>query len=390
MTQESSTIPLMNEFDESSLLDQIKSPEEVQAAKEAEEAEAEKVRLAAEEAETPAEKEAREKLEAEEAETEDEKAIRLAKEQEEENLSEEEKAAKIIADKKAADAEEGSFWGDVDKITGNSYEVDYKDTDPDSPEGAAIREEVVSKVAIENNLASLEKDYPKSFNALRHEANGGKFEDLLNPESTNYADITLDKDNEEQHKTILKNYYLGMGLSEAKAVRNVEDDVDSDEGSFVHAEAALKEQKETESTAKAKVVKDQADAKEQQGKEDKAFSENLSAIITKGELGNFKVDKKDAESFYKHVLSQVERKDGGYVLNLPLTNENFVAQLQQAFFGFKKGDLSKYVVKATKTEKARTLQRNIKEDKSKTEESSEAKRREQGNKLPTLGAFTEQ
>jgi hypothetical protein len=250
MTQKQEELPLMGEFEESSLLDQIKptgeeETEEEKAVREAKEKEEE-------EQETPEEIAAREKLEAEETETEEEKKIRLAKEQEDE-LTDEEKEAKA---KKDAE-ENGSFWGDVETITGNTVEVDFGDVEPDSPEGAALREDVVVTNAVQSNLASLEKSYPKSFAALQHEANGGSFEDLLNPETTHYSDIVLDKDNTEQLKGVLKNYYLSKGLPEAKAQRNVEDDEDSDEGLFVNAEAALKEQQATETAGKERVLADQ-------------------------------------------------------------------------------------------------------------------------------------
>ena len=384
MTQEAKGISLMEEFDETSLLDQIKSTEE-------EETEEEKaVRLAKEEEEqeTPEEKAARIKAEKEEEEeeeeTEEEKTIRLAKEQED-ALTDEEKEAK--AKKEAEEA--GSFWGDVEAITGNTVEVEFGDTDPDSPEGAALREDAAVAQAVTSNLATLEKSYPKSFAALQHEANGGSFEDLLNPETTHYEDIVLDKDNTDQLKGVLKNFYLEKGLTEAKAQRNVEDDEDSDEGLFVNAEAALKEQKATEAAGKEKILADQEAVKVAQGAQDKAFSQQLSAIIAEGTIGNFKVPKKEAESFYDHVLSQVQRDGEGYRLTIPLTNDNFNEQLQQLFFGFKKGDLGKYVVKAAQTESSRTLKRNIKKDTTTAEETATKAREKAGKELPTLGEFTE-
>ena len=383
MTQETEKISLMEEFDESSLLDQIKptggeeETEEEKVARLKEEAETEET-----EEEKAARIKAEEEAEEEKVETEEEKTIRLAKEQEDELTDEEKKALK------KKEEEQGSFWGDVEAITGNTVEVDFGDIAPDSPEGAALREETVIKQAVETNLASLEKSYPKSFAALQHEANGGSFEDLLNPETTHYADIVLDKDNSEQLKGVLKNFYLEKGLTEPKAQRMVEDDEDSDEGLFINAEAALKEQQATETAGKEKILADQEAAKLAEGEQDKAFSQHLSAIISEGAVGNFKVPKKEAEGFYNHVMSQVQRDGQGYRLTIPLTNENFTEQLQQLFFGFKKGDLSKYVVAAAKTETSRSLKRNIKQEKTNAEEEA-LKEKIRGKELPTFGEFTE-
>ena len=380
MTQNKEELPLMGDFEESSLLDQIRTKEEEDEEQETEEEKAARLKEEAEEQETPEEKEARLKAKEEEEETDEEKEIRLAKEQEEE-LTDEERAAL-----KKNKEEQGSFWEDVEAITGNTIEVDFGDVNPDSPEGAALREDAVVSQAIEANLSSLEKNYPKSFAALQHESNGGSFEDLLNPETTHYSDITLDKDNEEQLKGVLKNYYLSKGLPEAKAQRNVEDDEDSDEGLFVNAEAALKEQQQIEIAAKEKVILDQEEEKRLQGEQDKKFTDNLSAIIAAGAVGNFKVPKAEAEKFYNHVLSQVQRDGRGYRLSIPLTNENFTEQLQQLFFGFKGGDLSKYVTKAAKTVATRSLKRNVKKEKTAEEVAEET--RIDTSKLPTMGDFS--
>ncbi len=371
MTQikEEVDIPSLDDFTESSLLDQIQTKEE-------------------EEEETPEEIETREAEEAklkeqEDAELEDAEKARLAKEQEEE-LTEKEKEE--LAKKEAE--EETSFWDDVDKITGNSYEIDYGDVEPDSPEGAVIREEIVTKKAIEENLAYLEEKFPEGFKALMHTSNGGKLSDLFNPSTVDYKALTIEDTNIEGQKAFMKDYYIEKGFSEAKAVRNVEDDEDSEEGLLESFKVALKEKQDNQESATASAFKKQEDFKAGQDAQDKKFGENLSSIINTGKIGNFEVAKKDAEGFYNHVLSNIQRSENGYAVSIPLTNENFQEQLQQMFFGYKKGNLSKFVEANAKTQNVKRLKRSMKKDK-KEEFSSEAEKRKYGSKLPTLGDFGE-
>ena len=375
MTQikEEVEIPSLEDFTESSLLDQIQTKDKNE-----------------EEEETPEEIEAREAEEAEEArlaeeakeKEAEEEADKLAKEQEDE-LTEEEKEA--LAKK---ETEEGSFWGDVEAITGNSVEVDFGDVEPDSPEGAAIREEALTKKAVEDNLAYLEQTFPEGFKALMHVSNGGKVEDLLSATTIDYNSLVIEETNVEAQKGFMKDYYIDKGFSEAKALRNVEDDEDSEEGLFKNFSAALKEKQDLQETSTKETLEKQEKIKAAQDAQDRKFGETLSSVINTGKVGNFNVPKKDAESFYNHVLNHVQRQENGtYALTVPLTNENFGEQLQQMFFGFKKGDLSKFVETKAATENAKRLKRNMRKEKDGAEGSSEKEKRKFSDKLPTLGAF---
>jgi len=367
--EEGVDIPSLDDFTESSLLDQIQTKGEEETEEE----------IAAREAEEAA---AKLKLE-EEAETEEEKEIRLAKEQEDELTDEEKEELEL---KKKEKEGEGSFWEDVEAITGTTYEVDYGDVEPDSPEGAAIREEVVANKAVESNLAYLEEKFPDGFKALMHVSNGGQLKDLFNADTVDYKNLVIEDTNVDGQKGFMKNFYMEKGFSEAKAIRNVEDDEDSEEGLLENFKAALKEKQDKQETASKTVFEEQEKAKVAQDTQDKQFGETLSGIINKGQIGNFKIDKKDAEGFYNHVFSNIQRHGKGYALNLPITRDNFQSQLEQMFFGFKKGDLSKFVAAKAKTDNVRKLKRSLGKDKME-ESSSEDGKRKRGAKLPTLGAF---
>jgi len=376
MAHQTQEIPSLDDFTESSLLDQITDKKN----QEEEETEEEKTAKKAKEAEAK---------ENEEKEKAEEEAAALAEEQEEELTDEEKEALAKEKEKEEEEKEEeeGSFWEDVEKITGVNYDIDYGDVDPDTPEGAAIREEFIVKKAVEDNLTYLEEKFPDGFKALMHISNGGKLTDLMKEGEIDYSSITIKEDDVESQKEFLKNYYIDKGFSKAKAIRNVEDDEDSEEGLLENFKAALKEKQVEQQQKTEAILQKQAEIKAAQDAQDKQFGQTVSSIINTGKVGNFNIPKADAETFYNYVLSNIQRNGNGYAVTIPLTNENFQQQLQQLFFGFKKGDLSKYIATKASTQNAKRLKRSLKKEKDGTEYTSESEKRKYGNKLPTLGMF---
>ena len=355
--EEEQTIPSMDDFAEASLLDQVSLYEKEE-----------------EEEEVGKEEEEEEKPKAEEEEAEG----TPPKEEEEENDEEEDDE----------EESEDSFWDDVEAITGNKVEVDYGDVDPASPEGAAMREEVVMQKAIEENLEHLSTNYPEAFQVLQHVANGGKIEDLLPKGEEDFTTLEIAEDNVAEQKNFMKNYYMSKGLSEAKAIRNVEDDEDSEEGLYKNFQSAFEERKEAQVAEKAAIVERQEAAKAAQDEQDRKFGEILSGMLNQGKVGSFKIPPKEAEGFYNHVLSHVQRAGNGYTLAIPLSNDNLSQSLEQMFFGYKKGDFSKYIETKAKTQNTKRLKRNLKREKDGAESGSEGREgRPDGSKLPTLGSF---
>ena len=158
-----------------------------------------------------------------------------------EKIKAQEKADKADAKKAKELEEEGTFWDDVEKLTGRQVEVDYGETDPESPEGAALREDKVAQSAINEQLDYLSRMYPKEFRALEHAANGGSIDDLYTPGEPDYSKVVIPEDDVEYQKTFLHKYYVKKGLSEIKAKRMVEADQDDESGLLASATDALKE-----------------------------------------------------------------------------------------------------------------------------------------------------
>jgi hypothetical protein len=391
-------LPTLEDFTESSLLDSIQNTDDddqntntddddAAAQAEAEE----EARLKEEEAATAEQ----ERLDAEAQEAEAEKQ-RLADEEADKDLSDEEKAEKDKLAAEKADEGDGNFWTDVENITGVEVEVDYGDTDPETPEGAAIREQALVKKVEAGIWEYMQKTHPKVYKALELEAAGGSITDIITPDYVDYSKIVLDPENETQLKKQLTDYYIEVKkLSPARAQRMVEADEDSEEenGLFKAAEEALKERQENQKSHEDKILEDQQAEAKAKEKQDTQMVQFVKTATSSGKVGNFNLPAGEQDKFFDYFIKTVQRNPaGGYMFAVPLANENFDQMMEQAYFSFKGGKLDQLVKRRATTESTRRLKKNLKtKDTRKSTASSSSseqdKKRAQGAKLPTMDNF---
>ena len=333
----------------------------------------------------------------EEGETEEEKVAREVEEAAEtqrvadEAKKEEKSAAKEKEDEKSEEEkppeESQTFYEAVTNLTGVELDVDYGDLDPLSPEGVAKRETTLAEAAIASQMDYLEKNYPRAYKVLQHEANGGSFEDLFKPGFKDYSKIELEEENTEQHKIVLKDYYLDKGMSEARAVRMIEGDEDAEGGTFAAATEVLKERVNTQETQEKKVLNDQKETADIQKEQDNTMRGIVGDIATSGKIGNFQIGKAEQKEFTNYALQSIRRDGkGGYSFVLPLDGKSINTVMEQAFFSFKGGDLSKLVEAKAKTKTAQRLKLNLKTSEKK-ESSTEGAPKKKDSK--SLSGFEE-
>ena len=291
---------------------------------------------------------------------------------------------------------EGNFWDDVEKITGVHVEVDYGDVDPESDEGAALRESALVNMVESSVHEHLKKTYPKAYKALELEAAGGDISQLITPNYVDYTKITLDPDNESQHRKLLMDYYMEVkNLPEAKAKRMVEADEDdeAENSLFIAAEEALKERADTQKEKEDKLLADQKKQADLQRQRDTQLVEYVKAVTDKGEIGKFKLPAQERDKFYEFFTNTIQRHpEGGYMFAVPLSNDNFGQMMEQAYFAFKGGKLDALVQRRATTESTKRLKRNLKRNDKKTSPSSSSTqaqddKRKDGKKLPTMDHF---
>ncbi len=285
-----------------------------------------------------------------------------------------------------------TFWTDVEKLTGRNVEVDYGDVDPESAEGAAMREEALVQSAINDHLDYLAKIYPREFRALEHAANGGQMEDLYNPAEPDYSKMEMPEKDEEFQRSFMKSYYEKKGFNATKAKRMVETDEDSDEGLYKAAKEALKELATGQEKERNQKMKQQQQINEQNRRADMQMIGTVENIVQGGKLNKFTVPVKEREQFHQFALQHMQRNPaGGYMFVTPVDPRNLETQLQEMYFAYKGGDLSKIVQREVKTEGARKLRRRAQQsNKRKTgADDTDTKRQQRRGSLPTMDDYNE-
>lgn len=256
--------------------------------------------------------------------------------------------------------EASEFYQAVTNLHGIELEVDYGDVDPLSPEGVALREQNLAEVAIASQMEFLKENYPRAYRILEHESRGGSVEDLYKQGFVDYEKIQLKEDDTEQQKKILHDWYADKGISEHKITRLLEDDEDAEGGLFKAAEDILKKRQQAQKDRETQVLDKQKQQAALQKQRDEQMRGVVSEMTSSGKIGNFQIVKADQEAFYDYALTNIKRDGQGYSLVVPITDKNIGAVLQQAYFSFKNGDLSKLVETKAKTENTRRLKLNVK------------------------------
>lgn len=348
-------IPSLEDFYEEDLMGNFEEEEEQEEATD-------------EEAEEEQEEESSEE---ESEEQEEEPPVKKKKASPKEEESESEESEETEEGEEEESEPEGVFWDDVEKITGFKVEVDYKGVDPESPEGAALREEAVSNHAINSFIDEMKEKMPKVYRVFEHALAGGTPEDLYKPGEKDYTTVELKEDDEDHAKSILQEYYHKKGLSKARIERLIEIDEDSEEGLIKTAKTYLKEMADAQEESRAARAEEQKTRAEEQKRKDQEFLSTIDGILGTGKIGSFVLPKKDSTGFNEFIRSKIQRDGkGGYVAVTPLAASELENQLQYEYFRYKQGNLDSLIQHKAKTEQVRKLKRNIDNSKGKPKSSS--------------------
>jgi hypothetical protein len=266
-----------------------------------------------------------------------------------------------LLDNDLAEEQSKNFWEEVEAIHGVKVEVDYQGKDPESAEGAAIRDQALMATAAQQQMAYLAENYPDAYKVLEHVANGGKITDLVNPDEPDFSKMQLPKEDKEAQRELLLNYYMQKGFDEKAAKRYVEADEDSAEGLHAVAEQALKQLAATQTAKQKQVMEQQRAAREEMEKRNVAFKQSIKQLTDNGKLGDFTIlNKKDREEFYQYAVRNIY-SDGknGYQVVLPVDDKSMIPVLQQLFFGFKGGKLDDVVKREAQTMNVIRLKKKV-------------------------------
>lgn len=266
------------------------------------------------------------------------------------------------------------FYEQVEKITGQELAVDYAGVDPLTPQGVALREQAIKSSVLEGFLEEIETKFPAAYKALQHAYNGGDISELFKTATgRDYAKVDIGDKDEVLATEVLKEFYRSKGVkNEAKILRMIEADQDSDQGLVGEARTALAELRAEQETKTNELLEGQKNKAADQAKRDKVMITAIDEVLDSGKISSFKLPSKQEGSDFKRFVVQNIRKlpEGKYEFATPIESGNLEKLLQYQYFQFKKGDLDKLIsIKAT-TKTAEGLKLKLKTEQEKVKSGS--------------------
>lgn len=266
------------------------------------------------------------------------------------------------------------FYDQVEKITGQEVEVDYGGVDPLTPQGVAIREQALKTSILDGFLEEIETKFPVAYRALQHAYNGGDVADLFKTTTNrDYSKVEIGDKDTALATEIMKEYYRNSGIkNEARILRMIEADEDSDLGLIGEARNALEELKNQQEARTNEILQKQQNQAAEQTKRDKVMITAIEEVLDTGKISNFKLPtKQEASDFKKFLVQNIRRlPEGKYEFSTPIEPSNLEKILQYQYFQFKKGDLGKLIeIKAT-TKTAENLRLKLKSEQERSKSGS--------------------
>jgi hypothetical protein len=257
-----------------------------------------------------------------------------------------------------------SFWEVTEKITGRPVQVEYPEgIEPDTPEGAAVREEAVRYQAYGDFEADLRQRDPRGFAYLVHRQNGGTDEEFFGTGHVATLPTQEQFDNSMDVKIAVYRQHLAAS------------DLDDDSIEAL-VQKAIKENKIDDkaksSYEKLLAERDRhlADIEATNNTQRESFNRAVDGVyqrLGKGIASDVSIiiPETEREAFREHIMGQLEydRASNSFRLVQVLDTENLKPQLEAMFYQFKKGDLSKIIQKKSETVAAQRLRLSVEKTK---------------------------
>jgi hypothetical protein len=258
--------------------------------------------------------------------------------------------------------EQESFWSDLEKLAGETVEVDFGNVDPVSPEGALIYAKAFRDKGIEEFEKQLAELYPKEYQALVLRQEGQDPSILYKDTVFDYANLEIVEEDEDMQKAILKEDMKSQGVSEKRIEALIKTIYNSGD-LYTEAQESLKRLREEQSREFQYELERINQEKAIQQNEIGTFSNIVEDVITNGQIGDFVINDKDKKGFYDFLANNIQYSDGNFYAVVPLEKDiaKLNKQLQTEYFRYKNGNLKDIVVKQAITENAKKLRANIKD-----------------------------
>lgn len=266
-------------------------------------------------------------------------------------------------------ADEATFWEDVDKLRGTPLKVEYPEgVDPLSPEGAYHREKAVEKLAVDKWEDYLRKTDPRGYAYLLHRQAGGSDEDFYSKKTFSLPEYEEFKTNADLHSRILKSSFISRGIDEESAQVLVDKAI-KDNKLFELADKEYKSAQKAQVDELAALEKQNATAEKEYQNLTSALNQQLVSSVNENK-GKFIIPDTDKPAFLDYVRSTLEydKASKKFLVVLPVEKEDLESQIEALYFKYKKGDLKSLIQREAQTQNRKRLGKVV--EKSKTPASS--------------------
>lgn len=287
----------------------------------------------------------------------DTKAAEDAKTKEEQESA---ASAEAGEDEQDENAEDGSFWEDVDKLRGEALEVDFGDVDPNTPEGALVYEKAVRADELAKFEESLATSNPRAYAFLTHILDGGKEEDffkLAGDPGTLPTEAELENSVDIQ-KDIVTQDLKAKGVSDKVIAMTIKSATTDDELEEMAKDALKAATQRRDDGVKAVEANAKQEAT-QRTEKIKEMNDYISGIVNTGKIDNIIIPEKDRAAFAKEFASSIRIENGQFVSVTPITNDTATQVFKEKFFSYKKGNIADLIEKAAATANTKRLVRTI-------------------------------
>lgn len=273
---------------------------------------------------------------------------------------------KIVVDN---EEQEDDFIAAVEAITGETYDIDYGDIDPVSPEGIAKREEVIKEKAIENWENTLKESIPDAYAYFLHLQMGGTKEEFFSTSAPNVPAKDAFESSTDLQAQLLKSSFIEAGIPEDVAQATIDKYI-KDNVLKEKAVAVYNKLEQTQADQVARLQKAQAEQDAQFQKEVSTVMGSIDSTINSDAL-NFVIPTNQKKEFSDFVKEKIRYADGGFMLAQPLTQENIKEVMGALFLQYSKNDLSKVVRKEARILTTQKLRLQVQKDNQSSKKSTE-------------------
>jgi len=264
------------------------------------------------------------------------------------------------------------IYSQVDELSGEPIEVDYKGVDPKSAEGILMREDTIREQAVVNYDNQLKEEFPIAYELMLHIKAGGTVEDFFeNGNEQDYNQITLTKTDIKGQEQVYRKALSLKGNTTEQIDALVQFAKDKSK-LFEYSQAELEGLQQKQ---EAQRVQRQATTKAKEQRETALVNSFYKAIDTSliSGIQGVVIPKTEHKAFTNYLQdNKFFIKDGKLLSIVEITNDNLQQELAAAYFKFKKADLSAIAQRKAESIVAGNIKKQVMKYKITPKTSSEA------------------